>query len=326
MSLGNPERPVGGLAVRPPSGVELRPVGRADLADVVAMARELHGYPPGEQVESLQPRLDAVINSADAAPFVTVDAGKPIGLGVLEFRRRLNFPTFEGWLSELYVRPAARGRGIGRALVDALVAEWRLRGSHRLQVQVPTQAEAAVAVLSAAGLEEWMIDFRLRPIAVRRTTVPAGVAIRPLTEGDGPVVTRLLCEFGPQRTPPPDRMQAVLRTFVDHVRRVQAGIAASTVAESNREVVGVCTLEWRHPFWTDETHAWVPDLLVTEHARGKGIGRALLADALATAENRGAVQLTLESGRTRAEAHALYRSLGFEETGRTFLLRRGEPT
>jgi GNAT superfamily N-acetyltransferase len=325
MSLGNPERPVGGIAVRPPPGVELRPVGRDDLADVVAMARELHGFPPHEQVDSLQPRVDAVINSADAAPFVALAAGEPVGLGVLEFRRRLNFPTFEGWLSELYVRPAARGRGIGRALVDALVAEWRLRGSHRLQAQVPARADAAAAVLSAAGLEEWMLDFRLRPIAVSRTTLPPGLAIRPLTEGDGAVVTRLLSEFGPPRTPAPDRMEAVLRTFADHARRVQAGIAASTVAELDGDVVGVCALEWRHPFWTDETHAWVPDLLVTEHARGQGIGRALLADALATADNRDAAQLTVESGRTRAAAHALYRSMGFEETGRTLLLRRGEP-
>jgi GNAT superfamily N-acetyltransferase len=326
MSLGNPERPVGGLAVRPPPGVELRPVGRDDLADVVAMARQLHGFPPYEHVEALQPRLDAVINSADAAPYVAVEAGEPVGLGVLEFRRRLNFPTFEGWLSELYVRPAARGRGIGRALLDALVAEWRLRGSHRLQAHVPAQADAAVAVLSAAGLEEWMLNFRLRPIKVRDTTRPADLAIRPLTGGDGAVVTRLLSEFGPQRTPSPDRMEAVLRTFADHARRVQAGIAASTVAELDGKVVGICVLEWRHPFWTNDTHAWVPDLLVTEHARGRGIGRALLADALATADNRGAAQLTLESGRGRAAAHALYRSMGFEEAGRTFLLRRAEPS
>ncbi len=43
MSLENPERPVGGLAVRAPSGVELRPIGRDDLAEAVAMAREFHG-------------------------------------------------------------------------------------------------------------------------------------------------------------------------------------------------------------------------------------------------------------------------------------------
>ena len=63
------------------------------------------------------------------------------------------------------MRPAARGQGIGRALLDALVAEWRLRGGHRLQIQVPDQAPAAEALLSRAGFEAWMLDFEQRPVA-----------------------------------------------------------------------------------------------------------------------------------------------------------------
>ena len=91
--------------------------------------------------------------------------GAAAGIGILHFRRRLNFTTFEGWISELFVRPAARGQGIGRALLDALVAEWRLRGGHRLQIQVPDQAPAAEALLSRAGFEAWMLDFEQRPLA-----------------------------------------------------------------------------------------------------------------------------------------------------------------
>lgn len=326
MSLGNPERAVGGLAIRTPPGVELRPVGRDDLADAVAMAREQHGHPPLDDAEPLRRRFDALLNSPDAAPFLATDAGRPIGLGILQFRRRLNFATFEGWVSELYVQPSARGRGIGRALADALVAEWRLRGSHRLQAQVPDQAQATAAVMSRAGLEEWMLDFRMRPVQVAQAAVPREVSIRPLARPDGEPVTRLLSEFGPHRTPPPERMEGVQRTFADHARNVDAGTAASTVAEWRGEVVGVCSLQWRHPFWTAETHAWLADLLVTETARRQGIGRALLVDALATADNRGAAQVTLECGPTRVAAHGLYRAVGFAEIGRTFQLRRLEPS
>jgi GNAT superfamily N-acetyltransferase len=320
--MENPERAVGAIAVRTPPGIEIRPLGRDDLATAVALARQLHGHPPFEEVESLRPRLDALINSVDAAPFVAIDAGEAVGLGILNFRRRLNFATFEGWISELFVVEAARRRGIGRALLEALVAEWRLRGSHRLQIKAPTGALAAAALFSSAAMEEWMLDFRLRPVEGTTSSTPSVAVIRPVTESDGPAVTALLAEFGPARTPAADRMEAVQRTFAAHLGDVQAARAYSAIAEIGAGPVGFCSIEWQRPFWTDEVHAWLPDVIVSEAHRGQGIGRALLVDALAHASDQRAAQLSLESGPGRSAAHALYRSIGFDETGRTFLLRR----
>jgi GNAT superfamily N-acetyltransferase len=325
MSLENPERPIGGLAVRAPSGVELRPIGRDDLADAVEIARELHGERSAIDPAALQPRFEALLGSADVTPFLAEMAGEAAGIGILHFRRRLNFTTFEGWISELFVRPRARGQAIGQALLDALIAEWRLRGGHRLQIQVPDQAPAAEAVLSRAGFEAWMLDFEQRPLVpLDPMEMPVGVSLRPAGSGDGEVLTSLLSEFGAARTPPPERMEAVLRTFDDHLRRVEAGEARTMVALLDGAVVGVCSLEWRDPFWTAGTHAWLPDLIVTESARGRGIGRALLADAVAAALARGASQLSLESGRARLAAHGLYRSADFLETGQTYRLLRAE--
>ena len=201
-------------------------------------------------LDVLRPRFEALLGSADVAPFVAELGGAAAGIGILHFRRRLNFTTFEGWISELFVRPAARGQGIGRALLDALVAEWRLRGGHRLQIQVPAQAPAAEALLARAGLEAWMLDFEQRPLAPRDPQLPVGVRLRPAVGADGEAVTGLLSEFGSPRTPPPERMEAVHRTFDDHLRRVEAGEARTVVAEADGAVVGVCSLEWRDPFWT----------------------------------------------------------------------------
>ena len=323
--MENPERPVGAIAVRMPDGIELRPVGRDDLAAVVAMARELHGHPPLAEVEPLRPRLDAMVNDVDTLLYVAAEGRDALGLGIVQFRRRLNSPTFEGWISDLYVRPDARRRGIGGALLDGLVAEWKLRGSHRLQAKAPIGNEVDAGLFGAARMEEWMLDFRKRPIdAPAPTELPDGLSIRPLVESDAEAVTRLVAEFGPARTPAPERMEAVLRAFAAHAARIQAGAGDSTVAELDGEAVGVCTLEWQHPFWTPETHAWLPDLVVTERLRGRGIGRALVADALARAHAAGMTQLSLESGRMRTAVHALYRTMGFEESGRTYLLRREE--
>ena len=106
---------------------------------------------PLRDLTRMRPRFEALLGSADVTPFVAESGGAAAGIAILHFRRRLNFTTFEGWISELFVRPAARGQGIGRALLEALVAEWRLRGGHRLQIQVPDQAPAAEALLSRAG-------------------------------------------------------------------------------------------------------------------------------------------------------------------------------
>jgi GNAT superfamily N-acetyltransferase len=325
MSLGNPERPVGGLAVQAPAGVELRPLGRDDLAEAVALARECHGVQPNADLDVLRPRFEVLLGSADVTPFLAESGGKAAGIGILHFRRRLNFTTFEGWISELFVRPAGRGQGIGRALLNALVAEWRLRGGHRLQIQVPDQAPAAAVLLSRAAFEAWMLDFEQRPVAsTAQVELQPGVSLRPAGGGDGEAVTSLLAEFGAPRAPAPERMDAVLRTFDDHLRRVETGEARLMVAEQDGKAIGVCSVEWRDPFWTAATHAWLPDLIVTEGARGRGIGRALLADAMQAAAAHGATQLSLESGRTRTAAHDLYRSHGFIETGQTYRLLRAE--
>ncbi|HEX2142749.1 MAG TPA: GNAT family N-acetyltransferase [Candidatus Limnocylindria bacterium] len=322
MSLGNPDHPVGGIAVRPPAGVELRPLGRADLPDALALAREQRELPSVTDIELFRDRYDRLINTPDTAAFLALADGAPVGLSALQFRRRLNFATFEGWLSDLYVRPAMRRRGIGRALLEALVAEWRLRGSHRMQAQVPDGAAGGRATLDRAGFEEWMLDFQLAPVIHPPLDLPEGVSLRPVRADDGEAVTRLIAEFGPHRSPVPDRMEAVLRTFAEHLRAVEAGAATTTIAELEGVAVGVCVMEWREPFWTDAVQAWIHDVVVTEPVRGRGIGRALMADALGRAVQRGAASVLLESGMQRESAHRLYRSLGFEAVGRTWVLRR----
>ncbi|HEX6128638.1 MAG TPA: GNAT family N-acetyltransferase, partial [Candidatus Limnocylindria bacterium] len=246
----------------------------------------------------------------------------PVGMAIMQLRRRLNYATFEGWISDLALPDGDGGGEIGAALVTALVAEWRLRGGHRILVSVHRAEDRRLAALRDAGFEEGFVDYRLAPVTVPTVPMPAGVSVRPLSEVDGDAVTRLIAEFGPRRSPVPDRMEAVLRTYAVHAREVAAGRAASVVAELDGTTVGVCTLEWQRPFWTDELQAWIPDLVVTEPVRGRGIGRSLLAAALRAARDAGAAEVRLETGARRAAAHGLYRSTGFVEAGRTWILRR----
>jgi ribosomal-protein-alanine N-acetyltransferase len=57
-------------------------------------------------------------------------------------------------------------------------------------------------------------------------------------------------------------------------------------------------------------------LAVTGAARGRGLGRALLAAALESARAAGAARMFLEVGARNAPARALYAAAGFAEAGR----------
>ena len=58
--------------------------------------------------------------------------------------------------------------------------------------------------------------------------------------------------------------------------------------------------------------AAVEDLVVSESARGRGIGRQLLERALDVARGQGAVKIALTSRPSRVAANALYKRTGFE--------------
>jgi GNAT superfamily N-acetyltransferase len=255
MTLGNPDRPVGGLAVPRPHGVDLRPLGRADLAVAAALVGELYRL-PATDAEAHRARFDALVNDVDASPFLATVGGEPAGLMLLWFRRRLNHATFEGWISELVVTERYRRRGI------------------------------------APG---------------------EGVEIRPIRDDDGDfeATTRLLAELG---RPPPteEKMPALRRTYAMHVARSDTG---SMLAFADGAPVGFVSLELRQPFFVTAPQAWIPDLLVTESARGRRIGAALLDAAFAESAKRGAYAVALESGSHRTVAHRLYTGAGMADSG-----------
>jgi GNAT superfamily N-acetyltransferase len=70
----------------------------------------------------------------DATVFVAEQDGVVAGMASLWLRPRLNWTTLEAWVPDLFVTPAYRRLGIGRALLQACAAEARRRGCHRLSL------------------------------------------------------------------------------------------------------------------------------------------------------------------------------------------------
>lgn len=83
-------------------------------------------------------------------------------------------------------------------------------------------------------------------------------------------------------------------------------------------VVGFCSIHFRARLNHPTQEAWVPDLIVGEESRMRGIGRALLEEAERRARERGCHALTLESAYRRAEAHHLYRQFQMRDNGKQF--------
>jgi GNAT superfamily N-acetyltransferase len=319
VSLGNPDRPVGGLAVPMPPGVELRPFGRDDLADALALAREMYALPETDR-ETYRARFDALINDVDATPFLAIADGEPAGFVGFSFRRRLNHATFEGWLSDLFVREPFRRRGIGRALLAAAIAEWRLRGGHQVMTEVSYDRAAARELLAAAGFVDGGKLFEISPVVARGIAAGPGVEVRAITDDDADfdAVTKLLAELG-RPAPTDEKLPALRRTYSQHVVRPDT---ASMLALLDGAAVGFISLEFRDRFFRSDPQAWIPDLIVAEAARGHRIGAALLDAAFAESLWRGAFAAVLESGHQRSVAHRLYSAAGMADLGSYFTLGR----
>jgi ribosomal protein S18 acetylase RimI-like enzyme len=75
----------------------------------------------------------------------------PDGFAQLRFHLSLYEPGPDACLEELWVRPAARGAGLGRALLDAAVERARERGATRIELNTSTGDVAARALYESVG-------------------------------------------------------------------------------------------------------------------------------------------------------------------------------
>ena len=94
--------------------------------------------------------------------------------------------------------------------------------------------------------------------------------------------------------------------------------ATALVAEDGGRVVGFCDLLFLPRLNFAGPQAWIPDLVVSEDDRGRGIGAALLSRAEELADERGCWSLFLTSANWRTRSHAFYRREGWDQSGQYF--------
>jgi len=75
----------------------------------------------------------------------------PCGVCQLRYRHSFWTSTPDCWLEDLYVEDAARGHGVGRALVVAAVERARARGARRIELDTNEDNAPAIALYESLG-------------------------------------------------------------------------------------------------------------------------------------------------------------------------------
>jgi ribosomal protein S18 acetylase RimI-like enzyme len=142
------------------------------------------------------------------------------------------------------------------------------------------------------------------------------ITTRLATPDDFEAVTRLLTELG--RTPLDEGNEQQFRSI--YRTQIEDQSCAHLVAEVDGAIVGFCSLHFRSRLSRPRPESWIPDLIVDPAVRRRGVGRALLQEAVRRSREAGCHELALESGAHRWGAHQFYRSAGMAE-GLAFVLR-----
>ena len=141
------------IAIRPATPADLPLIAQLirDLADYEKLAHEVRFDEAvlGQKLFGPRPYAEVVIGELD---------GEPQGFALFFH----NFSTFEGkpgiYLEDLFVRPAARGSGLGKALLAQLAALAIERDCARLEWSVLDWNEPAIGFYQRLGaklMDEW---------------------------------------------------------------------------------------------------------------------------------------------------------------------------
>ncbi len=134
-----------------PDAVRIRPMTELDIESIAQIDERVTGtYRPGvwEQRVAYYIRRDP-----DASQVAEV-GGKVVGFMMGEVRRGefgLDEPT--GWVEFFGVDPSARGRSLGRQLLEALLGHFRTNGANVARTMVSERDAEIAGFLKAMGFK-----------------------------------------------------------------------------------------------------------------------------------------------------------------------------
>jgi len=143
--------------------MQLRPAVRADIPEILRLIRALAEYEKlSGEVVATEAALDTTLfgDRPAAEVLLAEDQGRAVGFALFF----PNYSTFLGkpgiYLEDLFVEPAQRGKGTGKALLKAVAKLAVERGCGRFEWSVLDWNEPAIGFYKSLGakpMDDWTI-------------------------------------------------------------------------------------------------------------------------------------------------------------------------
>jgi GNAT superfamily N-acetyltransferase len=132
---------------------ELREAAPTDLKPVVELLeRQLDDNSVRPEGAVLSEATRRLLEDGSLGRILIAEVGgRPVGLAVLAFVWTLEHGGRSAWLDELYVEPAHRERGIGRALLLAAIDLAASAGARAIDLEVEPEHERAAHLYEREG-------------------------------------------------------------------------------------------------------------------------------------------------------------------------------
>ena len=137
------------------NGVVLRRARRADLLDLLRLVRAYYRFDHIDfDAASVAAGLRTLLKNADVGQAWLMERGhRPLGYVVCTFGFDLEFGGRQATITDLYLHPHFRGRGLGRATLGLLERELRKAGVRALELQVTQGNRKVLGFYKRLGFE-----------------------------------------------------------------------------------------------------------------------------------------------------------------------------
>ena len=143
------------------------------------------------------------------------------------------------------------------------------------------------------------------------------ISVRKATDKDIPAILDLLYKLGRPKAKNDSETEIFEKQIKQYISNSDKQIL---VAELDSKIVGMASLMFISRLNRDKLELYIPELIVSEENRGKGLGNKLIEQCIKIAKEKKCHMIKLESGNQRIESHQFYKKLGFIQHALSFTL------
>jgi GNAT superfamily N-acetyltransferase len=149
------------------SDVRIEPIAKSQMEALLPLIAAYQRFYEVEEVDEERNRAffsRFLAPSEDGMLLGAWRGGDLVGYACLYWHFTSLVPAETVLMNDLYVADGSRGRGVGRALIEASAAVARERGAHRLEWATQPDNLRAQRLYDSTGAErsEW-VEYELRP-------------------------------------------------------------------------------------------------------------------------------------------------------------------